>query len=240
MVSEDLFRQISSILEKRTKKIWECENTNRKLKGEKELEMYQYGFSIADCYYTSADEITLFFVFNYSFLNIVSNKILSAIDKYPNSFGTGNAQDVINALYNLSNMGYTLEDYISYLQDFACCYILYEEKQKMSPSVLRVDLLRYLKDNETTQKKDFVGGLLHSLKHFSKDGRNLSVGEDINDVSNMEDILIYIGRAFRDCAQNKPKDNTVEIPIKDDARMRFAFYYDKDKDTYYLKTAYRV
>lgn len=110
----------------------------------------------------------------------------------------------------------------------------------MSPSVLRVDLLRYLKDNETTQKKDFVGGLLHSLKHFSKDGRNLSVGKDINDVSNMEDILIYIGRAFRDCAQNKPKDNTVEIPIKDDARMRFAFYYDKDKDTYYLKTAYRV
>lgn len=239
MVSEDLFRQISSILEKRTKKIWECENTNRKLKGEKELEMYQYGFSIADCYNTSADEITLFFVFNYSFLNIVSNKILSAIDKYPNSFGTGNAQDVINALYNLSNMGYTLEDYISYLQDFACCYILYEEKQNMSPSVLRVDLLRYLKDNETTQKKDFVGGLLHSLKHFSKDGRNLSVGKDINDVSNMEDILIYIGRAFRDCAQNKPKDNTVEIPIKDDARMRFAFYYDKDKDTYYLKTAYR-
>lgn len=129
MVSEDLFRQISSILEKRTKKIWECENTNRKLKGEKELEMYQYGFSIADCYNTSADEITLFFVFNYSFLNIVSNKILSAIDKYPNSFGTGNAQDVINALYNLSNMGYTLEDYISYLQDFACCYILYEEKK---------------------------------------------------------------------------------------------------------------
>ncbi len=240
MVSEDLFRQISSILEKRTKKIWECENTNRKLKGEKELEMYQYGVSIADCYNTSADEITLFFVFNYSFLNIVSNKILSAIDKYPNSFGTGNAQDVINALYNLSNMGYTLEDYISYLQDFACCYILYEEKQNMSPSVLRVDLLRYLKDNETTQKKDFVGGLLHSLKHFSKDGRNLSVGKDINDVSNMEDILIYIGRAFRDCAQNKPKDNTVEIPIKDDARMRFAFYYDKDKDTYYLKTAYRV
>ena len=66
-------------------------------------------------------------------------------------------------------MGYTLEDYISYLQDFACCYILYEEKQKMSPSVLRVDLLRYLKDNQTTRKKDFVGGLLHSLKHFSKD-----------------------------------------------------------------------
>lgn len=240
MISVEKYSQISSILETRTKRIWEYENESRKLKGEKELEMYQYGFSIADCYNTSADGITLFFVFNYSFLNIVSNKILSAIDKYPNSFGTGNAQDVINALYNLSNMGYTLEDYISHLQDFACCYILYEEKQNMSPSVLRVDLLRYLKDNQTTRKKDFVGGLLHSLKHFSKDGRNLSVGEDINDVSNMEDILFYIGRAFRDCAQNKPKDNTVEIPIKDDARMRFAFYYDKDKDTYYLKTAYRV
>ncbi len=240
MISVEKYSQISSILETRTKRIWEYENESRELKGEKELEMYQYGFSIADCYNTSADGITLFFVFNYSFLNIVSNKILSAIDKYPNSFGTGNAQDVINALYNLSNMGYTLEDYISYLQDFACCYILYEEKQKMSPSVLRVDLLRYLKDNETTQKKDFVGGLLHSLKHFSKDGRNLSVGEDINDVSNMEDILFYIGRAFVECERNKPKDNIVEILIKDDKYMRFVFYYDTDKDTYFLNTAFRI
>ena len=241
MVSEDLFRQISSILEKRTKKIWECENTNRKLKGEKELEMYQYGFSIADCYMvTGGDGAVLLFVFNYSFLTIVLDQILLAIDKYPNSFGTGNAQDVIDAIYKLSSMGCSQEDYILFLQDFACCYVLYEEYKFLSTNILRVDLLRYLKDNQTTRKKDFVGGFFHSLKHFSKNGKNLSVGKDINDVSNMEDILIYIGRAFRDCAQNKPKDNTVEIPIKDDARMRFAFYYDKDKDTYYLKTAYRV
>ena len=33
--------------------------------------------------------------------------------------------------------------------------------------------------------------------------------------------------------QNKPKDNTVEILIKDDKHMRFAFYYDTDKETYF-------
>ena len=240
MISEGKFRQISSILEKRTKIIWEHENKNRKEKGENELEMYQYGFSIADCYSATVDGISLFFVFNYSFLDIISDKILSAIEKDPNSFGTGNAQDVINALYELSNMGYSQEDYISYLQDFACCYVLYEDKQRLSPNILRIDLLRYLKDNETTQKKEFVGGLLHSLKHFSKDGINLSVGKDVNDVSNMEDILIYIGKAFIGCGQNNPKVNLVEISIKGGKRMKFAFYYDTDKDTYYLNTAHRI
>ena len=60
MISVEKYSQISSILETRTKRIWEYENESRKLKGEKELEMYQYGFSIADCYNTSADGITLF------------------------------------------------------------------------------------------------------------------------------------------------------------------------------------
>ena len=240
MVSEEKYRQISSILEKKTKIIWEYENKSRIVKGEKELEMYQYGFSIADCFNATADGITFYFVFNYSFLNIVSNKILSAIDKYPSSFGTGNAQDVIDALYKLSKMGLSQENYISYLQDFACCYILYEYNNAMCNNILRVDLLRYMKDNETTHKKEFVGGLLHSLKHFSKDGKNLSVGKDVNDVSKMDDILIYIGRAFIECGQNKPKDNTVEILIKDGKCMRFAFYCDTEKETYYLKTAYRI
>lgn len=240
MISEEMYRQISSIIDNRTKNIWEYENKTRKEKGERELEMYQYGFSIADCFNATVDETTLFFVFNYSFLNIMSDKILTAIDKYPNSFGTGNAQDVINALYKLSNMGYSQEDYVSYLQDFACCYVLYEDKQHLSPNILRIDLLRYLKDNETTQKKEFVGGLLHSLKHFSKDGKNLSVGKDVNDVSDMEDILIYIGRAFVECGQNNPKDYTVKISIRGNKLMKFAFYYDTDKDIYYLNTAYRI
>lgn len=240
MISEEKYRQISSILEKRTKTIWEYENKSREVKGEKELEMYQYGFSIADCYNAIADGISLFFIFNYSFLNTVSDKILSAIDKYPHSFGTGNAQDVIDALYKLSNMGFPKEDFFLYLQDFACCYILYEYNNVLSNNLLRVDLLRYMKDNETTHKKDFVGGLFHSLKHFSKDGKNLSVGKDVNDVSRIDDILIYISRAFIECGQNKPKDNTVEIPTTDNKRMRIVFYYDEDKDTYYLKTAFRI
>jgi hypothetical protein len=154
MISVEKYRQISSILEKRTKKIWEYENQYGQHKEEKEVEMYQYGFSIADCYnVTDDDGIVLYFVFNYSFLNIVLNILLSAIDKCPNQFGTGNAQDVIDALYDLSNMGCSLDNFISYLQDFACCYVLYEEEQCLSPNILRVDLLRYMKDNKQHIKK---------------------------------------------------------------------------------------
>ena len=240
MISIDKYKDISCFLEKKTREIWEHENIIREKSGEKELEMYQYGISILDWYSEIDDEFVLYFVFNYSFLKVALENILLAIDKYPNSFGTGDAQDVIYALYRVSNLDCSKDDYVSYLQDFACCYVLYENKNVLSANILRVDLLRYMKDNETTHKKDFVGGLLHSLKHFSKDGKNLSVGNDVNDVSNMGDVLFYIGHAFIKCCQNNSKENKVEISIKDGKFMKYAFYYDKDKDTYYLNTAHRI
>lgn len=46
-------------------------------------------------------------------------------------------------------------------------------------------------------KSDFVGGLLHVLKHFSVEGKNLATGNDINNVFDIGHIIYLIAMAFR-------------------------------------------
>lgn len=64
--------------------------------------------------------------------------------------------------------------------------------------VLRIDLLRAIKPNKKIPgKNDVVGGLLHVLKHFSLDGKNLATGTDKNDVFDVMHIIYLIAMAFR-------------------------------------------
>ena len=241
MISKEKYKIISSQLKNVTYNIWKCENANRESDGEAKLEIYQEGFSIDECFCYSKGDYMLYFACNFTFLKTVLRDILCAICDTPGNFGTGNASDVINALFKISGRYRTTEDFIAYLKNFACCYVLYETKGAISPKILRVDLLRYLKDNKKdANKKDFVGGLLHSLKHFSIEGKNLSVGQDINDISCMDDILVYIAKAFVKCAENNTKDNVIVMQIEDGINMKFSFYYDEDKHVYFLNTCHRI
>lgn len=70
----------------------------------------------------------------------------------------------------------TKQDYIKFLTGRACCYVVYQDNGIFS-DILRIDTFRSTMPNkEDPTKIDFVGGLLHTLKHFSIKDQNLSTG----------------------------------------------------------------
>lgn len=240
MISDEIYSQISPILEERTRVIWKLENENRKEKGQDELVLFQCGFPINNCYQLSYDDKITYWAFSDSFVKTLS-KYETAMEKHPKSFGTGDAQDVIDALYKESNSQFSKEEFVSNLIDYGCCYVLYKETNDWN--ILRLDLFRLLQNQKKNPvAKDFTGGVLHLLKHFSKNKKNLSIGKDINDVNNISEILKFICQAFVECVKQAPesieKNISIDILNKEGKNTHFAFYYDVEKDTYFINTVH--
>ena len=122
------------------------------------------------------------------------------MDKYPDKFGTGDANDVIDAVYAVSAFcGFGDKDrYVEFLTNHPCCYVVYRRDGVFEEDLLRIDILRQIKENKKDAGKfDFIGGLMHTLKHFSIDNKNLSTGTYIHNVFDIHHIVYLIAMAFR-------------------------------------------
>ena len=240
MISLEEYNKLSSFLEMKTHEIWAHENEERLKKKEQELNGYEYGYSIADYYSVKKGDSTIYFAFNFSFLKLISVNIPQAIDRLNCLVGTGNADDLLNALYQVSQTIFKKDEYIDYVRNLSCCYIIFEKQKSIQDSILRVDMFRQLDDNKNNPfVKDFTGGLLHALKHFSMNGNNLSTGKEVNgitDISQISDILPRIASAFVECI-NKNNSN-VTIPYKDNNYLKCGFYHEVKTNVYYLNTCF--
>ena len=242
MISIEKYKMISPVLKRITQNVWACENETRKKKGEIELNLFQEGYSIEECFTYKMDNIVFYFACNYSFLKVVENNLLAARKKSPELFGTGDAQHILDALYKESGQYCSIEEYSEYLRNYACCYVLLEtSNQGLSSSVLRIDLYRQLFLNKKNPGDlEFIGGFLHILDHFSIDGKNLATGNDINDISDIDDVFIYIVKAFLNCEGKKEKEIKVKVQMKTGKLLKCVFFWDNEKGVYYLTTIHRV
>lgn len=236
---DDLMNYLQPIF----RKIWEHENEERNKVG-KTLDAFQFGFSIYDCihYKTENCDEEFYIIYNTGFLKTISHQIILAQQQCPEKFGTGNADDVIDALYSVS--GYNAfgdkNAYLDYLIDYNCCYVVYKNNGLFG-DVLKIDLLRRILPNKKVpSKSDFVGGLLHVLKHFSVEGKNLATGNDINNVFDVGHIIYLIAMAFR-LKKQCDKDNLIYEAFQnlDNGKMHVSFYKEKVANVYYLKTYFK-
>ena len=240
MITKERYEKIEPILKMITQKVWQYENDERNKKGDTILEMYQEGFSIDECFNLKINNILFYFVCNYSFLKIVEKNLLSSRKNFPELFGTGDAQTIIEALYKESGHQNSIDEYREYLRNYACCYILYETGDTLSPNVLRIDLFRILKENKNNPlKMEFVGGFFHILDHFSINGQYLATEKDKNEVSEIDDILIYIAKAFLNREGIKEKETKVTIQMENGKPLNCVFFWDEAKEVYYLTTIHR-
>lgn len=236
---DDLMNYLQQIFQK----IWEHENEERNKVG-KTLDAFQFGFPISNCihYKTENCDEDFYIIYNTGFLKMISHQIILAQQQYPEKFGTGNADDVIDALYSVS--GYNAfgdkNAYLDYLIDYNCCYVVYKNKGLFG-DVLKIDLLRRILPNKKVpSKSDFVGGLLHVLKHFSVEGKNLATGNDINNVFDVGHIIYLIAMAFR-LKKQCDKDDLIYEAFQnlDNGKMHVSFYKEKVANVYYLKTYFK-
>ncbi|MBQ7422186.1 MAG: hypothetical protein IJV27_08605 [Prevotella sp.] len=241
MIPKDKYTAISPILKTITHKVWEVENRNRKEGNESELELYQEGFSIEECYAYKVDNTIFYFACNYSFLKVVEKNLLVARKNFPYLFGTSDANHILDALYKESGQCCSKEEYCEYLRNYACCYHFHEIDGELNTDILRIDLFRLLKTCKNNPNcLEFVGGFLHSLDHFSINGQNLATGNDINDISDVDDVLIYIAKAFLKCEGKKGKEIKVKVQMNTGKPLNCVFFWDDEKGVYYLTTIHRI
>ncbi|MBO8460055.1 MAG: hypothetical protein IAA73_06975 [Bacteroidetes bacterium] len=218
--------------------LWIHENEERKKRGNELINEFQFGFPIIDiAHYKINNSRNFYLIFNSSFLKIISSSIIKAIDNFPDKFGTGDANDVIDALYNVSGYHGDREAYIGYLEQNACCYIVYRENEKFD-DILRLDIFRLiLPCKDDSKKYEFIGGLLHALKHFSINGKNLSTGNDIHNIFDVYHVVYLIGMAFGTRDRKKNESNSCQT--LSDAIMHIVFYKEEISSVFFLVSYYK-
>ena len=105
LISAEEYDALMAFIAPKLQSLWEHENKVRENNGQALLDSFQFGFPIVDIFhYLLPDEkLDFYLIFNETFLHIIYNQLLEAMKKYPDNFGTGNADDVLGALYEVSN-----------------------------------------------------------------------------------------------------------------------------------------
>lgn len=170
---------------------------------------------------------------------LMQSHYLAAHNRYPDKFGTGNAYDVIDAIYQIE----PIFDSVKRFGDFLCseqfAFIFEVTGNGFSDKVLRIDLFRHLKPGK--QGFEFVGGLLHSLKHYSYKGLNLSIGSDVHDVNSLYKVLNQIILAFYLNNLEQTSENNYVSFLKLDGSydLKICFYYEKNTEIFFINTIHK-
>jgi len=213
----------------------------------------QMRFPVSNCtIYKISNEIYCVISTN-SFIELLQNGILkSATEEFPEKFGTGNAYDVIDAIFLMTeekmNGVYSCyknrqKDFVEFLKN-AHCYIFKQNlDMTLNINVLRIDLFRKINPNKSDCKKfDFTGGLFHSFKHFSINKVNLSVGIEKVELFHPLRIIDFAIKAFFCSSLDKlPKKKFSSIIDFDDySNLKFIFYLENESNVFFIDTIYKI
>ncbi|SFW88106.1 hypothetical protein [Chitinophaga sancti] len=173
------------------------------------------------------------------FKAIIEDYYFQAHKKFPEKFETGNALDVIDAIY-LMEPTFDLERFIDFLKNEQFAYIIESKDGEIANKILRIDLFRQL-DTNKEGKMEFTGGIFHTFKHFSIDNLNLSTGKDIHNIQYPEQIIHLAAEAFfiAEGTHENPKKLVSKIDLDDKYRLKFVFYLEENTQVYFIKTIHK-
>lgn len=231
LVSIEEYGKIKAILKKEMKLLAKHENKNS----------YYSQIAISQCYCRKLNtEKLLYQAFTLSFINVVERDYINAIKESPNYFGTGNAKDIIHALYLQAkkfNYPWDEDRYTNYLSNEVFCLLLCKEKGTFNHNILRIDLFRQLdKSKEKEGCFDFTGGIFHALKHFSIEEQCSSVLQNQHvHLYDVEQLIWPIAKAyycgnwrkgnrentFETCTSYLTKQFTLEFYKEDNINVSF-------------------
>jgi hypothetical protein len=174
------------------------------------------------------------------FSEIMESVLVEAVERFPEKFGTGDAEDVIDAVYGIEAFG-PRKDFTDYLRTENFGYVLEIAEGVVNERVLRIDLFRMIKPRKVGQR-DFVGGAFHVLKHYSYDGIPLSTHRAVHDIHPRFVIHIVTKAFFIDIGHGtKIAQDAYEVaaPLDDEYEQLVSFYYEGTTGVYFVNTAYK-
>lgn len=240
---------LRQFLEEKTSKLWHHEVNDLLSKGREPKNAYQGGFSpYFTASYDSPSGARFFLAWTAAFGRLVFDYgYYVAFLRYPDLFGTGNADDVLSALFeNLNREGGNIFDwginrYSEYLREEECCYIVNKEGDSFSEDFLRIDLFRMISPNKNTPElKEFVGGLFHVLDHFAIDDKNLGTSAETFNISHVDQVVLYCIEAFAKRQMVSENEAIGIIDLDDSHNLKLSFYKETESGAFYVKTAHPI
>ncbi len=245
MISKEEYLEIKDFLRHRVIEINRLDNSDRKIQRENETkyslpnqESYGWMPAIPLCFSVKLTDKQQMYVIPYAaFYNLLDFYLRKAILNYPHLFGTGNAKDVITALYKVSDyepIG-DIDAYQQFLIDKAYCYFLIRDNNgELNPKIFRLDLFRHILSNDKNGS-DFDGGLMHAYRHFSWHGLKLSSGNGETALINVWELPLLLAKAI--LLNNDLTNNPLQF--NDGERTwNIVYHIDPETGVYYLTTAH--
>lgn len=170
---------------------------------------------------------------------ILEDTLATANSTFPQLFGTGNAKDVIQSIYNVEPW-FDLDRFIEILQTEQFCYVVEVIGDKVQEKLLRIDLYRHIKQN-SKGGFDFIGGIFHCYKHYSLEGNPLSTSKEINDIIHPRALIPKIINAFFNGKVTEGDKSTYisEIEINQ-KHLRLVFYLEEITGVYFITTVHPI
>ncbi|BDB55849.1 hypothetical protein [Flavobacterium ammonificans] len=172
------------------------------------------------------------------FYQILNSVLIEACEKYPEYFGKDDVNKVLQALYQIENMG-TIDQFYNFLKTEQFAWILELVDERVNSQVLRIELFRQvdkLKNDES--KNEFTGGVFHSFKHFTYKGIPLSTKKENKEINHPKSIIEFLIQGFF-CAElimKSEKKYESKINLPDGRELFFSFYKEKIADIYFVNS----
>lgn len=237
------YLELRKFFESKASTLFEHEIKKQREKGEVEKEAFwasgnrnNYG-----CFDYNGRHIC--FLASNSFIGMMKNHYMQTFTRFPDSFGTNDAADIVDALYNnngFERTGWNRQKYIDIaLTGDICCYLVQRKEGNFDDRVLRIDLFRLFESNKDGKNVyEFTGGLFHVLKHFQYNGKSLSTGNGY-DVRSIDEVVLLCVLAFYQPEIPDGEDNAIMyLPISEEKQLKVVFYHEKESGVYFIDTLY--
>ena len=167
---------------------------------------------------------------------ILDTHLAKAVLQSPNKFGSGRAEDVLEAIYSVEPLG-EVDDFERRLRTENFSWVFELTDGKLNSDVLRVDLFRILQ-REGLGRTVFTGGVFHAFKHFSYQGIPLSYHNEIHDIAHPNYIFNILIEGFFFQPKERLSDTvfTTRVSLDDEHDLMFVFYYEPNTQVYFIKS----
>ena len=234
---DEEYHDIRKFFELKASDLFEHETKKQREKGEEEKESYWASGNRINYGYFDYNGRHICFLANNSFIGMMKSQYMQTLSRFPDSFGTHNAADIVDALYKnngFERTGWSREKYVEIaLKGDICCYVVQRKNGKFDDRVLRIDLFRlFQKDKDNPDVYVFTSGLFHALKHFQVEGKSLST-EKGYEVGSIDEVVLMCVLAFFQPEKPNRKDNVVmHLPLPDGKCLEAVFYHEKESNVY--------
>ena len=160
------YKTASALLKSKCFTLWKVENEQ----GGIQRDFAHTGFPINLSYIQKISNDDSIVVFENTAFARHIDEYQKAFRKDKSVFHKGNAHVILSLMYDFSiekTARCSFEQYIQNVCTESCSYIMHQTRGEYDDAILRTDTFRMIIENENGA--DFIGGLFHSLNHFTID-----------------------------------------------------------------------